>query len=302
MTQPLPPLNALRAFEVAARQGSFARAAEELNVTPAAISHQVKRLEEYLDVRLFRRLPRGLALTESGERLLPEVTGAFQRLAHSANAMRESAASRTITVSVAPSLASRWLVPRIERFRQRYPGFELRIDARDQLTDFRRDNVDVALRYGPGNYGDELHVERLPVQMVYPVCSPALLESGPPLENVHDLRNHTLLHVGWPDSERRIPDWSAWLASVGAPEMSTESGPRFAQQSVALEAALAGQGIALANDMLVADDLAAGRLVRPLQEAAPQEFTYFLVCLPAAADTARVRAFREWVFAELDTC
>lgn len=301
MTQPMPPLNALRAFEVAARQGSFAHAAEELSVTPAAVSHQVKRLEEYLDVRLFRRLPRGLVLTESGERLLPEVTGAFQRLAYTASAIRESASSRTITVSVAPSLAARWLVPRIERFRQRYPGFELRIDARDQLVDLRRDNVDVALRYAPGNDDDNLYVESLPIQMVYPVCSPGLIEDGPSLETVGDLRNHTLLHVGWPDSERRVPDWASWLASVGAPQVYTESGPRFAQQSMALEAALAGQGIALANDMLAADALVAGRLVRPLQEAVPQEFAYCLVCLPAAADTARVRAFREWVFAELDT-
>lgn len=298
MVQPLPPLKALRAFEVAARQGSFARAAEELSVTPAAVSHQVKRLEEYLGVRLFRRLARGLALTEPGERMLPEVSGAFQRLGAAANAVRASAVGGIVTVSVAPSLASRWLVPRIQHFREQYPGFELRIDARDQVVDLRRDDVDVALRYGPGGY-EEMHVEDLPEQSAFPVCSPALLERGPPLETLADLHRHTLLHVEWRHTARLVPDWRSWLDAVGAPTMDTGTGPRFSQQSMALDAAVAGQGVALANELLVAADLSAGRLVRPLEESTPQEFRYFLVCLPEATHTPRVRAFREWVFAEL---
>ena len=298
MVQPLPPLKALRAFEVAARQGSFARAAEELSVTPAAVSHQVKRLEEYLGVRLFRRLARGLALTAPGERMLPDVSGAFQRLGSAADAVRDSAAGRIVTVSIAPSLASRWLVPRIQDFREQYPGFELRVDARDQLVDLRRDDVDVALRYGPGGY-EELHVEELPDQSVFPVCSPALLERGPLLETPADLCAHTLLHVEWRHTTRLVPDWRSWLDAVGAPQVDTETGPRFSQQSITLDAAVAGQGVALANEMLVAGDLEAGRLVRPLVESTPQEFRYFLVCLPEAVTTPRVRALREWVFSEL---
>lgn len=298
MVQPLPPLKALRAFEVAARRGSFARAAEELSVTPAAVSHQVKRLEEYIGVRLFRRLARGLALTEPGERMLPDVSGAFQRLASATDAVRSSAAGRIVTVSVAPSLASRWLVPRIQDFREQYPGFELRVDARDQVVDLRRDDVDVALRYGPGGYED-MHVEHLPQQSVFPVCSPPLLERGPPLTAAADLRGHTLLHVEWRHTTRLVPDWRSWLDAVGAPDIDTDTGPRFSQQSMALDAAVAGQGVALANDLLVATDLESGRLVRPLAESTPQEFGYFLVCLPEAVATPRVRALRDWVFAEL---
>lgn len=299
MAQPLPPLNALRAFEVAARQGSFARAAEELEVTPAAVSHQVKRLEDYLGLRLFRRLARGLALTEPGEQILPEVSAAFRGLASCTDALRSSAANRTVTVTVAPSLASRWLVPRIEHFRRRHAGFELRVDARHEIVDLRRDDVDVALRYGPGDYAG-LHVERLPERSVFPVCSPSLLEQGPPLRSLADLAGHTLIHVEWRHTRRLVPDWESWLASVGAPPIDTTAGPRFGQQSMAVEAALAGWGIALADDLIAGNDLAAGSLVRPLAEAVPQAFGYHLVCSPERADTARVRAFREWIMAELE--
>lgn len=298
MSQSLPPLNALRAFEVAARQGSFAHAAAELNVTPAAVSHQVKRLEDYLGVRLFRRLARGLALTEPGERMLPEVNAGFQRLRSGAAAVRAPGSGRVVTVSIAPSLASRWLIPRIQHFRDQYPGFELRIDARAELVDLRRDDVDVALRYGPGGYED-MQVEELPAQSVFPVCSPHLVEREPGLETLADLHEHTFLHVEWRHTTQLVPDWRSWLDAVGAPPVESESGPRFSQQNMAVDAAAAGQGVALANELLVADDLASGRLVRPLAESIPQEFRYFLVCLPESTDTARVRAFSEWVFREL---
>jgi len=221
-----------------------------------------------------------------------------RRLRSVAAAARTPAGGRLVTVSIAPSLASRWLIPRIQHFHDRHPGFELRIDARAQLVDLRRDDVDVALRYGPGGYED-MHVEELPAQSVFPVCSPGLLETGPPLETLADLQEHNLLHVEWRHTRQPVPDWRSWLDAVGAPSMDTESGSRFSQQDMAVAAAVAGQGVALANELLVAEDLAHGRLVRPLAESTPQEFRYFLVCLPETVDTARVRAFREWVFTEL---
>lgn len=299
MPQPLPPLKGLRAFETAARQGSFTAAAEELAVTPAAVSHQVRRLEDYLGIRLFRRLAGGLELTESGAAILPEVTGAFERLATAADRLRASSANRTVSVSVTPSLASRWLVPRIDRFHERHPGFELRVDARDEAVDLRRDDVDVALRYGPGGYPD-CHVERLPVDAVFPVCSPQLLAAGPALEQPADLLHHTLLHVEWRHTTRvAAPDWSWWLEHAGVAVGAPLAGPRFGQHSMAVDAAVAGQGIALANELLAADDLAQGRLARPLPHSVAQEFGYFLVCLPEAAESERVRALRDWVMAEL---
>lgn len=297
MAHPLPPLKALRAFEAAARHGSFALAAEELCVTPAAVSHQVKHLEAYLEVRLFRRLPRGLVLTESGERLQAGVGGAFERLGEAVSAVRTSAAGRVVTLSIAPSLAARWLVPRVQRFRDRYPHYDLRIDARGEVVDLRRDDVDIALRYGPG--GEEGHVELLPAQSIFPVCNPVLLEHGPPLETLADLERHTLLHVEWRHTSRQVPDWRSWLEAVEAPAMGSEGGPRFSHQAMALDAAVAGQGVALASELLVADDLAAGRLVRPLAESAPQGFHYALICLAEMAQIPRVQAFRDWLFDEL---
>ena len=310
MSRQLPPLNALRAFEAAGRHLSFTRAAAELNVTPAAVSHQIKGLEHYLGVRLFRRRPQGLLLTEAGQSALPGVGAGFDRLAAAVAGLRSTEAARPLTVSVAPSFAAKWLVPRLEAFRTRHPGTEIRIDATERMIDFRQDDVDVGLRYGTGRYPG-LHVERLAAQQVFPVCSPWLLRGDAPLETPADLRHHTLIHVDWARAGITAPDWPAWLARAGVETgaanggeagegvVDAEAGPRFGQQSMAVQAAIAGHGVALGSALLVGDDLAAGRLVRPFETALDEQHTYFLVCLPEAAATPRVQQFRDWLFAEL---
>lgn len=298
MSRSLPPLNALRAFEAAGRHLSFSRAAEELHVTPAAVSHQIKSLEQYLGMRLFRRRPHGLLLTEAGQHALPGVSAGFDRIAHAISGLRQTESARPLTVSVAPSFAAKWLVPRLEDFRHRSAGTEVRIDATERMADFRQDDVDLGIRYGSGNY-QGLHVERLAAQEVFPVCSPWLVEGERPLREPADLRRHTLIHVDWERAGITAPDWATWLASAGVSGVNTRAGPRFAQQSMAVQAAIAGHGVALGSALLVADDLTAGRLVRPFEHALHEEHTYFLVCLPEAADTPRVRMFRDWLFEEL---
>lgn len=298
MSRQLPPLNALRAFEAAGRLLSFSRAAEELHVTPAAVSHQIKSLEQYLGVRLFRRRPHGLLLTEAGQRALPGVSAGFDRLARAVAGLRDAEASRPLTVSVAPSFAAKWLVPRLEDFRHRYAGTEIRIDATERMADFRQDDVDVGVRYGSGNY-QGLHVERLAAQSVFPVCSPWLAQGDPPLRKPDDLRHHTLIHVDWARAGLTAPDWPTWLDSAGVTGVDATAGPRYGQQSMAVQAAIAGHGVALGSGLLVADDLAAGRLVRPFEHALHEEHTYFLVCLPEAAESPRVRMFRDWLFEEI---
>ena len=190
-------------------------------------------------------------------------------------------------------------MPRIERFHALHPRLSLRVDARDLAVDPRRDDVDVAVRFGPGDYPG-LHVEALPRQPVYPVCSPGLLERGPPLASLADLGGHTLLQVEWRHATTVAPPgWAWWLAAVEAPPFDAGGGPRFSQQAMAIEAAAAGQGIALADGLLAGDNLAAGRLVRPFEAEAVPDLGYFLVCTQDAAESARVHAFRDWIRAEM---
>jgi len=294
----LPPLNALRAFEAAGRHLSFTRAAEELHVTPAAVSHQVRALEQYLGVRLFRRRPRGLLLTEAGQQALPGVGAGFDRIAGALAELREAETMRPLTVSVAPSFAARWLVPRLEAFWQSHPDIELRIDATERVADFRQDDVDLGIRYGFGDYAG-LHVECLAPQKVFPVCSPWLMDGEYPLREPTNLRHHTLIHVEWERAGMTAPDWPTWLATAGVEGVDAEAGPRFGQQAMAVQAAIAGHGVALASELLVADDLDHGRLVRPFEQSLEEHFTYFFVCLPEALERPRVRTFRDWMFAEL---
>lgn len=300
MKRDLPPLNAMRAFEAAARHRSFTAAAKELNVTPAAVSHQVKGLEEYVGVRLFRRQTRGLALTEAGAGALPDVADGLDAFARALTGLREDEAERPLTVSAAPSFASRWLVPRLEDFRQHANGTEIRLDTSERLSDFAADDVDLAIRYGPGHYTG-VHVEHLAAQAVFPVCSPWLLEHGPALREPADLAGHTLIHVDWARAGLTAPDWGSWLETAGAPDVDAGGGPHFNQQSMAIQAAVAGHGVALGSAILVADDLAARRLVRPFEHALMEPNAYHLVCPHAAAQTRRFRLFRDWIFAEMGT-
>ena len=296
MTRPLPPVNALRAFEAAARHLSFKLAAEELNVTPAAVSHQVKALEDLLGVPLFHRLTRALQLTEAGQVALPALTEGFDKLVEGAKRMRAYSDSGVLTISVSPSFGSMWLVPRLDRFRSRYPDIEIRIDGTDRLVDVTSGEVDVALRYGPGNYKGG-RVDFLFSQFNTPVCSPALLEGDNALLRPEDLRHHTLLHIEWKDADA---SWRMWLMAAGLHDIEPTRGPHYTQESMAVQAALDGQGVALVGDRLVSDHLAAGRLACPFHSdlKTPLKFSYYL--LNARNGTTRkVAAFRDWLLGEV---
>ncbi len=300
MNRHLPPLNSLRAFEAAARHLSLKKAAEELHVTPAAISHQVRALEEYCGAQLFHRLARALRLTEAGQAALPLLREGFDKLVEAAEAMKAEERAGILTVSVAPSFGAKWLIPRLDRFHAAHPEFDVRIDATDALVNFAGDGVDVALRYGRGTYRN-LRSECLMPEVAFPVCSPRLLEREAPLSQPEDLRHHTLLHVQWRTEDDAAPSWRMWLRAAGVEGVDVERGPRFSVQGMALEAAIEGQGVALAGAALVEGDLKARRLVRPFPPSLSQAtaFCYYLVYPEAKAGDPKVMAFRDWVLAEV---
>lgn len=296
MAQPLPPLNALRAFETAGRHLSFTKAAAELNVTPAAVSHQVKALEELLGVSLFRRLTRALRLTDAGQAAMPMLGQGFDNLAQAVAQMRCHCDSGLLTISVSPSFGAMWLVPRLEQFRSRHPDIEIRIDGTDRLVDLNNDDADTAIRYGSGGY-DRVRVDFLFGQVNTPVCSPALLSGEHPLSQPADLRHHTLLHVDWKDAEA---SWRMWLLAADVHDIDPARGPRFTHENMAVQAALDGHGVALIGDMLVADHFATGRLVRPFDPSlsTPLNFSFYLLSAKDKAEQPKVAAFRNWLLEE----
>ncbi len=299
MPRSLPPLRALRAFEAAARHLSFARAADELNVTPGAVSHQIKVLEEWLGAPLFHRLTRALRLTEAGEDALPLLTEGFDRLADGAARMRERKGDCLLTVSVSPGFGSLWLVPRLDRFRRLHPEIEIRIDGTDRLVDVARGETDVAIRYGPGGYKD-VNSDRLFAMRATPVCSPEILKRGPALRTPSDLKKHTLLHVEWKEAEG---SWRTWLLAAGAPDVDPFRGPRFTQEEMAVRAAIEGEGVALLGDQMAADHLASGRLVRPFEAAlsTPLVFAYYLLRPSHGQDAPKIACFRRWLLGEVES-
>lgn len=296
MVRPLPPLNALRAFEAAARHLSFLKAAEELHVTPGAISQQVKQLEDHLGIILFRRLPRGVLLTEAGQRYGKRIGEILEGIVAATVDLQRDEAAGILTVSAMPSFAARWLIPRLGLFRLAQPGISLRVVAEGDLTDFAVENVDVAIRYGPARY-QGLASELLFPEEIFPVCSPKLLAGPTPLRRIADLVNFTLLYDE-PGAGYHDLNWRRWLAQVGAPEIEPSPGPAFTYTHMTLQAAVAGQGVALGSTVLAADDLASGSLVRPLPESVTSPFAYWFVCPPASLGRPKVKAFHDWVLAE----
>ena len=291
MARQIPPLTALRAFEAAGRHLSFTKAADELHVTQAAISHQVKSLEKYLGLKLFRRLNRTLLLTDAGQLYLPPLTDAFEGITRATHRLRQHLGRARLTVSVLPSFAAGWLVPRLGRFRQRCPDVDLRIDPTNSLTDFRRDDVELGILYGRGNYPG-LRTDRLMREEFFPVCSPRLLEGPAPLRDPADLTHHTLLH------DDMTVDWRTWLLAAGVEGVDAERGITVTDSSMLLRAAIAGQGVALARSVLAADEIASGRLVRPFDVEVPTEYAYYLAYPEKSADQSNVAAFREWILEE----
>jgi len=291
MPRRLPPLNALRAFEAAARLLSFTRAADELAVTQAAVSHQIKALEEWIGVPLFRRVNRGLLLTDAGQALLSVLRDALDRIAAATERLRAGPRTGQLVVSALPSFAAKWLVPRLPRFQAAHPNIELHLHAAVALVDFTRDPVDLALRFGAGRWAG-VEAIRLLDEEVTPVCSPALLAGGHPLREPADLRHYTLLHD---DFEL---DWQTWLDAAGVSGVDASRGPRFTGSDHLVQAALAGHGIALGRGALVADDLAAGRLVRPFALSLPSEWAYYIVYPAGAGNRPKIAAFRDWILGE----
>ena len=297
MGRQLPPVNALRAFEAAARHLSVSKAAAELHVTPAAVSHQVKSLESWLGVQLFRRLNRRVLLTDAGQTCLRGLRDGFDLLAATVERVRAQSSSGLLTVSAAPSFAGKWLVIRLDGFRRAHPEIDVRIDASNALSDFERDNVDVGIRYGRGVYPG-LRSDRLLSESVFPVCSPKLLRGREALRAPRDLARHTLLHIDMPMMGETEPTWEMWLLAAGARGIDWTRGPRFSVSSMAIETAIAGQGVVLGSDVLCAADLASGRLVKPFDVRLALDFGYWVVSPQATADRPKVAAFREWLLAE----
>ena len=292
MSDRLPSLNALRAFEATARHGSLSRAAGELHVTHSAVSHQIKALEAELGVPLLRRAGRGVAVTAVGQQLEAALGDAFARMARAVRLARQGDRGAALNVSVEPSFAVRWLVLRLGRFHAAHPEIDLRLAATGTLADFVRDGVDVAIRYGRGDWPG-LRVEHLLTISGFPVCSPGLLAAGRMLQEPADLASHALLH------EDDGAYWRQWLAAAGVPEVDASRGLRFDDTHLALAAAEAGQGVALGDEALAAAALAEGRLVRLFRTEVATDKAYWLVHPPEAATQPKVAAFRTWLLGEI---
>ncbi len=300
MRSRLPPLNALRAFEAAARHLSFVKAADELAVTPGAVSHQVRLLEDYLDVQLFRRQTRGIRITEAGQDALPLISEAFDVLGRAGDRLAAHRTAGTLVVSVAPTFAAKWLVPRIEDFHEQHPDIDVRIDAAKRVVDFAREDVDVAIRFGAGDFpGLTAWPLFQQADEIFPVCAPHLLSAAQPLREPNDLAGQVLLHADWVTSGTTWPNWPAWLEAAGAGHLDCTRGPRFTTWALAIQAARQGQGVALGSKLLVGDELASGELVKPFETTlrAPRELGFYLACPEASVSRPKIRAFCDWVVA-----
>ena len=296
----LPPLKALRAFEAAARHSSLSRAAAELNVSPGAVSQQVKLLEDYLNLKLFERLHRQIVLTDAGEKLLPGVSNAFDQIQHSVNAVKQDDDDRPLTVSAAPSFASRWLVPRLRDFGDQYPDIDVRIDPSTELVDLAHSDIDIGIRFGAGHYPG-LKADFLIRQEVVPVCSPAIISKEHPLNHPNDLRHYQLIHYEHSLDEPEWPDWEMWLAAAGAEKVPFNRGPRFGEVNLLIDAVIQGQGVALAGSISVNDAIDSGQLIKPFNLTFPLSFAFYLVFDESRQGDRKISAFREWMLATIST-
>lgn len=297
MNARMPPLNALRAFEVAARHRSFTRAARELYVTPAAISHQIKGLEAFVGAKLFRRGKRTLMLTDAGQTLLPGVRKGFVALEEAMEALGLFDETGLLTVGVAPSFAAHWFMPRLEHFNRAHPEIDIRISTKLDLDAYEREGVEIGVRYGQGEWPG-LVAEHLLSHGVSPVCSPRLLEGERPLREPGDLARFTLLHD---DSHRDDPsffDWASWFRAADVDSVDPTHGLSFDTGGGAQRAAVQGLGVALGRSALVADDVAAGLLVAPFDLVLASDFAYWIVYPEDSIKRPKVRAFRDWLLAE----
>ncbi len=311
MAQRLPPLNALKAFEAAARHLSVKKAAVELNVTPAAVSHQIRTLEEYLDIQLFHRYNRALELTDSARACLPKLREGFDCLGQAVERLRTHTSGGMLTVSAAPSFAARWLMPRLHRFIAAHHEIDVRVSARmrrvsvDGKADVAEratieawlDDSDVAVLYGHGHYPD-LDVHKLLPLTITPICSPQALTGEHALRTPEDLRHHMLLHDDTGELYDGESFWDVWLKAAGVKGIDAKRGAHFSHAVLAFEAAMDNIGVVASMPILAAEDLAAGRLVMPFDLKVTLASAYYLVCESHAKTRPAVAAFRDWLIAE----
>ncbi|KQY19330.1 transcriptional regulator GcvA [Rhizobium sp. Root483D2] len=304
MTRHIPGTRSLQVLEAAGRHCNFTRAAAELGLTPAAISHQIKELEAQFGVTLFERKGRGLHLTPSGEILQEAAAEALAALRQAVIRARRSQGQQKIRLDVtAPtSFAAKWLVPRLDRFSAKEPNADVRLNVTCDVQDFDRDDVDVAIRFGPGHYPG-LSAERLFGHVIYPVCSPTVLQGARPLATPQDLLRHTLIQQSWSGQGVVWPDWHMWMLAAGIEGFEPKPGLHYTDTHLAIQAAIDGQGIALGDEALVADDLTAGRLVRPfaLSIGGPPDFAYFVVFPPGTMQNPLAARFIGWLHSEAQT-
>lgn len=294
MATPLPPLTALRAFDAAARHMSFAKAADELRVTPAALSFQIKSLEEHLGAPLFRRLNRAVELTDAGHALAPDAAAAFETLATGWRAALRTQDHQSLIVTAGPAFTAKWLAPRLFDFAQAHPEIELRFSASLRMMDFNRDNIDVAIRFGTGA-DDDLFSMQLVDEWVVPVMVPELAAKYP---TPADLARAVLIVDSAIDFIKPAANWPAWFRAMGV-DVTPTYGPAFSQSDHAIDAALAGVGVALGRRALVIKDIADGRLVAPYPFALPVTGRFRFLCPKGSEDRPQIVSFRNWILSEV---
>jgi len=292
MLKRLPPLNSLKAFESAARHLSFTKAADELFVTQAAVSHQIKSLESYLSIKLFHRKNRSLLLTEEGQSYFQDLRDIFVHMQDATDRLMAMGAKGAITVATPPSFASQWLVPRLYQFSALHSDIDVRIKAIDLDEGFLDDSVDIAVYYGKGNW-QGLHSVKLLSEYLTPMCSPLLLQSSKPLRNLHDLSKHTLLH----DNTRAA--WKNWLQSFNIKGINVNHGPIFSHTMLVLQAACLGQGVALSDTVLAKPDIDSGRLICPFDEMIESKLSHYLVCRESQAEQSKIKVFSDWMLEQV---
>lgn len=296
MRRPLPPLNALRAFEATARNLSFSKAAEELHVTPAALSHQIRGLEDYLGLKLFHRRARSIALTDAARLIYPGIRSGFESLREAVEQLDRGQRDRILVVSATPGLTAKWLAPKLYRFLAKHSEIDTRISASAAYVNFTTDGVDVGIRLSSGDHPD-LHVEKLADEWLIPLCSPKLLQGERPLRSPRDLVNFNLIQVDLPGI---VPTWSDWAHLAGVDDIDTTRGLRLNVADHALDAASEGAGVVLAYKLVASRDIRLGRLVAPFgPEIKVPDRAYYFVCPRGFEKRPPVRAFRDWIFEEV---
>ena len=297
MPRSLPPLNALRAFEAVARHLSFARAAAELHVTPAALSHQIRAREQEVGLSLYHRRTRAIELTDAGKLLYPGLHAAFEGMRNAVAQLDRARADRILVISATPGLVAKWLMPRLWRFLRAYPDIDARVSATFKVVDFSAEGVDVAIRLSK-RIPPDLHVEKLFEDAMLPVCAPGLVEQG--LREPVDLSRFPLIHYDFATSMPAPPVWADWLPLAGLSGIDLSRGLRVNAADHLLDAAVSGAGVALAHKLIASDDVHSGRLVAPFGPELPLASANYFVCPKGYAVRPKVRAFRDWLFAEMD--